>query len=194
MSWTCIFSTTWYTCKTINHGTRWNMEVWLRFQYSPFTQLKKKNLICATSKHLIWSTFAIVYIWAWRHQYTKMKTHESTPGTYMHRHTHPQRQTSSMSNKLQSIHTQTHRHPTIGYSRAEDWLIFSVCGSKKTMWRQIRDWSDRQTAWFYYLFLFSEFLTDKKANSSSNSYQDHDSLWMSTHADIWFLNITHCKV
>lgn len=162
MSWTCIFSNTWYTCRTINHGTRLNMVkygyifyilysiyiYYILIYISIFNTLhnQRKNPICATSKNLIWSTFAIVYIRAWWHhtrKWRRMKAHQVH--TCTNTHPHPQRQTSSMSNKLQSIHTQTH-HPTIGYSRAEDWLIFSVCGSKKkTMWRQIRDWSDRQT-------------------------------------------------
>lgn len=161
MSWTCIFSNTWYTCRTINHGTQLNMVkygyifyilysiyiYYILIYISIFNTLhnRRKNPICATSKNLIWSTFAIVYIRAWWHQYTKMKTHESTPGTYMHKHTPTPTEADIVHVKQVTEHSHT---DTPSYNRLltcrglTDLLCLWV--KKTTMWRQIRDWSDRQ--------------------------------------------------
>lgn len=75
----------------------------------------------------IWSTFA--YIDASMHIYmSHMKAQQVH--TCTHTPTFIVTCRYFPHSKWQSIHTQTHWRPAVGYSRAEDWLIFSVCERK----------------------------------------------------------------
>lgn len=133
--------------KTIHHGNQWNMvnflSYWLFFpKYFLFTQVGKRKShlcdiwikqsdlihICLKSEYV-----TIKCICGRRHQYTHMKhikahqTHTHTPNRGRQSQCDPYRDFPH--GKVQCIHRQTHCYP-VGYSRAEDCLIFSVCEEK----------------------------------------------------------------
>lgn len=86
------------------------------FKHFLFAQLK------INQSHVQFSSY-VLHMRPWRHK---------REGTWKKsRHTHKR--------------TYTPRETAIGYSRAKDWLIFSVCGLRGEQWRQISDWLDRQT-------------------------------------------------